>query len=290
MYVLGCAATIASIEAFALQTDKNSDVLLPNSSKSQPKVKYRNPVALWTECTYLGGTEVAEALPAWSAKVTMSCETGDQCLSLLQQLINGMESELQGDLMSLTLLELTNRFSNRDAHPTRVRSCQLHMMFSTEKQGSTPVLIEIEHRDVIKTYESVANYSVAYNYFSDRMVNMSQVAFDAKFEVLLSFLVEAIGVPVLLSLLLLTYTAMDSGDRSTNKDAVISLESLPDTRLQLYKLGIAAGIRNRMRIEMNAHASQGKEKQEKEQAEKQAAAANEDSGARARTKRTSKQI
>jgi hypothetical protein len=37
------------------------------------------------------------------------------------------------------------------------------------------------------------------------MLNMSQKAFDEKFEFLLSFLVEAIGVPVLLSMLLLTY-------------------------------------------------------------------------------------
>ena len=46
------------------------------------------------------------------------------------------------------------------------------------------------------------------------------------------------GVPVLLSLLLLTYSAM-------NFDA-FNLGDLPQDRLQLYKQGIMSGIRNRL--------------------------------------------
>ena len=43
--------------------------------------------------------------------------------------------------------------------------------------------------------------------------------------------VEAIGVPVLLSLLLFSYASM-----SSSKD-VLDLNELPDGRLQLYKMG-----------------------------------------------------
>ena len=69
---------------------------------------------------------------------------------------------------------------------------------------------------------------------------MSQEAFDAKFELLLIFLVEAIGVPVLLSLLLLTYSSSNS-----NGDT-LDLDDLPQDRLQLYKLGIMSGIKKRL--------------------------------------------
>ena len=60
-----------------------------------------------------------------------------------------------------------------------------------------------------------------------------------QFETLLLFLVEAIGIPVLLSLLLLTYS-------STGNSDVLDLDELPLNRLQLYKLGIASGIRKRL--------------------------------------------
>ena len=50
-----------------------------------------------------------------------------------------------------------------------------------------------------------------YDYFFDRVLNMTPTQFNEKFELLLIFLVEAIGVPVLLSLLLLTYSSSSSG-------------------------------------------------------------------------------
>ena len=50
-------------------------------------------------------------------------------------------------------------------------------------------------------------YQSHYDYFWHRVPNLAQSAFESKFETLLLFLVEAIGVPVLLSLLLLTYSS-----------------------------------------------------------------------------------
>ena len=79
-----------------------------------------------------------------------------------------------------------------------------------------------------------------YNFFLQRaMTGAGQLAFDSKFEMLLIFLVEAIGVPVLLSLLLLTYSNTTRGD-------VIDLDDLPEGRLQLYKFGILSGIKKRL--------------------------------------------
>ncbi|KOO22422.1 putative leucine rich repeat protein [Chrysochromulina tobinii] len=80
-----------------------------------------------------------------------------------------------------------------------------------------------------------------YDFFFNRNAeNLGHAEFDTKFELLLVFLVEAIGVPVLLSLLLLTYST-----GASNKD-VVDMNELPDGRLNLYKMGIAAGIRKRM--------------------------------------------
>ena len=53
---------------------------------------------------------------------------------------------------------------------------------------------------------------------------LSLKEFDTKFETLLVFLVEAIGVPVMLSLLLLAY--------SSNSEDVLDLDGLPTDRLQ----------------------------------------------------------
>ena len=59
-------------------------------------------------------------------------------------------------------------------------------------------------------------------------MRLDRAAFDSKFEVLLTFLVEAIGVPVLLSLLLLTYSAIAAASASKSEgsaggDKVIDL-------------------------------------------------------------------
>ena len=54
---------------------------------------------------------------------------------------------------------------------------------------------------------------------------LGQREFDSRFEALLVFLVEAIGVPVLLSLLLLAF--------SDTSDDVLDLDGLPADRLQV---------------------------------------------------------
>jgi hypothetical protein len=109
-----------------------------------------------------------------------------------------------------------------------------------EEQQQLMAQIVIEHAPSRALYEKQRHHE-HYAFFwsrSDRIDNYTaaQYAFDRELERVLVFLVEAIGVPVLLSLLLLTYSNM-SGD-------VISLERLPENRLELYKHGITSGIAN----------------------------------------------
>ena len=77
------------------------------------------------------------------------------------------------------------------------------------------MLLQVEHTGPLAHYDT-ADYATHYNYFAERVLALTQSAFDAKFESLLIFLVEAIGVPVLLSLLLLTYSATGARTSSTS--------------------------------------------------------------------------
>ena len=250
---------------------------------SASDVKYRNPVDLWIESTFLGGKEAeAEVLPIYCASIVLRLDDGQHCVSILSQLMSTVKGELKGKLCSMSVIGAQNRFNAKEAHPSHLRSCSLQLLLTSEGRGSTPVRIVIEHKALNATYHSQEEFKQAYDFFWDRSMHLSLADFDIKLEVLLTFLVEAIGVPVLLSLLLLTYSAT-KGAKEGN-DYIFDLDELPDTRLQLYKLGISAGIFNRMAWESNK--SQEKNQKQEKEAEKQAAQeAAADGGGRARVKR-----
>ena len=250
MFLLGAAAAHAGVEELALKKDSQlrDAVFVEGSAPTVPTIEYRNPVSLWLEGTFLSGAaEPAEPLVAWCASVTLRCKTGEQCNQLLRQLVDSIELELHGEHLLLTPLELCNRFKKANAHPSHLRFASIHVLISSEKRGSMPVMINIEHQELVARYEMM-KYAVHYDFFRERVVGMTQSAFDSKLETLLTFLAEAIGVPVLLSLLLLT-----SSSSSTSDSLVIDLDDLPGSRHQLYKLGILSGIRKRMAIEMRAN-------------------------------------
>ena len=94
--------------------------------------------------------------------------------------------------------------------------------------------MEVQHQELLKTYVN-ANYARHNNYFWHRILTLSEEVYDQKFETLLLFLVEAIGVPVLLSLLVLIFTA--GGE---------DLTKLPSNRIELYELGIESAISKRL--------------------------------------------
>jgi hypothetical protein len=210
-----------------------------HSAGEAPELTYRDPIALWLESTYPGATEPTEQpRPAWVASVSLRGKTGEQCVTLLKTILQGAEFEVDNEPTLLTPLSLQNTFHPEALHPTHVRRATCHTLLST-RAGSIAVNLVVEHRELAEQYEK-QGYAAHYNYFCDRVLNLSQPIFDAKFETLLVFLVEAIGIPVLLSLLLLTY--------SSSGGEVIELEGLPPDRLQLYKLGIMSGIRKRLAL------------------------------------------
>ena len=239
LHLVMVAATSAGAAANALQAS-------PPSTVEMPTLAYCNPVAFWLETTFVGnGDESFEKLPMWCASVTLQCKSTEECLELLRQLTKGVEAELNGEMLSLTLLKLHNRYDMANAHPAHLRSMSLHVLVTGDQSGSEPFLIEIEHEEITNLYNT-SLFNKQYDFFWERIVLMTQTEFERKLESLLVFLVEAISVPVLLSLLLLTYSST-----SSSKGITMDLDELPSSRNELYKLGIASGIRKRMIIELN---------------------------------------
>ena len=246
MHLLGVAAASAGVAGYALEKRPQADTYVPGSAKETPPLKLINPVALWLESTYVESAESsADVLPTWCASVTLHCTSAEQCLELVRQLTTGVEAELNGELLTLTLLDLHNRYQTSNAHPLHLRSQSLHMLVTGDRCGSEPVLVEIQHDAIMNLYET-SNLSRQYDFFWERVVIMSKHEFERKLESLLVFLVEAISVPVLLSLLLLTYSSTTS-----SKGITMDLNELPDSRHELYKMGIFGGIVKRMAIELN---------------------------------------
>ena len=171
---------------------------------------------------------------------------------MVKRLREGVACEVAGAPATLTLLSLHNAFAAKFAHPTHMRHVSIQSLVC-HRGVCVAVNIEVEHerlRDhydemnfvrrndyILMTSDDVSFDDVAeclphqvrhYDYFFDRVLSMTPSQFNEKFELLLIFLVEAIGVPVLLSLLLLTYSSSSSGS------ATIDLDELPQDRLQLY--------------------------------------------------------
>ena len=254
-YALGVAATEAGIKPLALRLDEASGKYTPGSARETPTMAYRNPVAVWLDGTQLAGgadERAKDLLPTWCLSATVRGESNEQCLEMLRRLAVGVEIELDGEMIALTPFDMLNSFAPASRHPTHMRTAQIQLLLTRyqklqllgEKSASScPVMVFVEHTQMANVYKE-SGCAGHYGFFWDRIFPTPQREFDARFETLLRFLVEAIGVPVLLSLLLLTYAST-----SSNNPLVINLEDLPDCRLQLYKLGIQKGIRKRLKLE-----------------------------------------
>ena len=266
-HVLGSIASQCGIRELALQVNEQSGQVIPGSAPNVPELVYRDPVALWINSTYATATEPTDKAPeAFVATARIRCNNCEQVLNYLRRLTQGVEVIVDGDALLFTMLTMRNAYAPDMLCPTHQRNASCHMLLQFKGEG-VAVMVELEHKEIAARYKQ-ADFDLHYQYFWQRMLNMTQISFDTKFEILLNFLVEAIGVPVLLSLLLLTYSNTTGGD-------VIDLDDLPEGRLQLYKLGIIAGIRKRLLLNSNS-ASHAAEAGEKDEKEKKGEAANED--------------
>ncbi|KOO32568.1 hypothetical protein Ctob_010543 [Chrysochromulina tobinii] len=259
MHLLGCVCITVGMADYGLKRERGGQGdFIVGSATVTPAMKYRDPVDVWLEDTSPTTTEPAEKpldtylvpLPCSTGEqlvnlvnlvtITLPCSTGEQLVNLvnlIKTLAKGVELDFEnGDQATLTKQEINNTFTPDTMHSTHLRNVRLQMLFRHKGVGVCFV-IDAEHKDLRKYYVEMG-YSAHYNLFVHR-VNMPKGPLDTKFETLLVFLVVGIGVLMLLSLLLLCYSLGSGGS------GAISLEELPQDRLQLSKLGILSANKKR---------------------------------------------
>ena len=167
-------------------------------------------------------------------------DRGKTLLGLMARLVGGSAEEEQQDvtveaepLAALSMTSMKNGFVDLDPTHFRFFSCSLKLTY-----GATEVVCHCELHS--KEIHAVATFGQAdasahYNFFREQMADkVEPEKIDAMLEPALIFLVDASGVPVLLSLLVLIFT-------SGGED----LAELPTNQFALYELGIQHAIDRR---------------------------------------------
>lgn len=163
------------------------------------ELEERNPVDFWATTADHPDDAVFSTPIAWLGSGTIVCTTSEQLLSLAKKLIGGFEKERDGEMIRVRVIDIVNHFSPKEYHPAHVRDMIFYLRVDWDDQ-SVVFKLEVAHADLVEEYNK---FKVHYQYFwklADSRL-MTQREFDQKFEIRLVFLMEAIGVPVLLSLL-----------------------------------------------------------------------------------------
>ena len=135
-------------------------------------------------------------------------------------------------ITELKPMALSNRFEHLDPTHFRNMVCQLKL---THQGASCFCEIEVHYVDIL-TLAKEKDPAEHYNFFRNRLAGTVPMAqLDEILDEKLVFLVDATGIPVLLSLLVLIFTA--GGE---------DLTKLPSNRIELYELGIDSAITQRL--------------------------------------------
>jgi len=138
------------------------------------------------------------------------------------------------ECIDITMVQLINKFADLDPTHFRHAVCVLKLSF---RMLSIFVEVEVHYEDVMRIALDEKNYAYGhYNFFRQRLAGtVPENELDELLEEKLVFLVDATGIPVLLSLLVLIFT---SGGEDLTK--------LPSNRIELYELGIESAISKRL--------------------------------------------
>ena len=138
------------------------------------------------------------------------------------------------EVITLKLFKLRNKFDDLDPTHFRLAVCVLKMEF---RGMFIFIELEVHYEDIMKIALNEKNQAYShYNFFRERLKGtVPEAELDLLLEEKLVFLVDATGIPVLLSLLVLIFT---SGGEDLTK--------LPSNRIELYELGIESAISKRL--------------------------------------------
>ena len=136
--------------------------------------------------------------------------------------------------VQIQMVNMVNKYAELD--PTHFRQHILTLKL-TYKGTSVYGEVEVHYIEIMKVgLAENSNAYQHYNFFRNRLLGtVPENELDSLLEEKLIFLVDATGIPVLLSLLVLIFT---SGGEDLSK--------LPSNRIELYELGIESAINKRL--------------------------------------------
>ena len=205
--------------------------------------------------------ELPEACVADVTRVRIPLRTGNQIKDLIMRLSAGIqlteeqmepvkpsqrlpEDELAADAASksgdsatkfiteIKLMHLVNNFEDLDPTHYRKSICCLKL---SHKRMAIYLELEVHFYDILRVGQE-CDPAQHYNFFRKRLKgSVPEAQLDMLLEEKLIFLVDATGVPVLLSLLVLIFT---SGGEDLTK--------LPSNRIELYDIGIESAVTKRL--------------------------------------------
>ena len=168
------------------------------------------------------------------------CSSAALVIALLHSLADGVEVNVAGGegTTRLIMTSAVNKFVDLDVTHFRFALCTLALSVGS---GATlsGIQLEVHHADVKAAAKGETHTAAEhYAFFRTRMAHLAvddEKAIDRLLEPALIFLVDATGVPVLLSLLVLIFT-------SGGED----LSQLPKSQFELYQMGIQFAMDKRL--------------------------------------------
>jgi hypothetical protein len=147
------------------------------------------------------------------------CGGAAPILLMQNKLKRGFEAQVDGKVAKLELLRSKSKF--RELDPTHFRNI-LNNLALTYDGRRTFVELQVQHRDILN-FNDDSHAHDHYNYFRTLLANNYSVNLDLMLERTLSFLSEAAGIPVLLSMLVVLFA-----------DGTVDVDRLPTNRAELY--------------------------------------------------------
>ena len=194
-------------------------------------------------CTEEAGGEAPTfsfAPPADEASGEVVCSTAALVILLLNSLIEGVDVDAGDDRTArLVMTAAVNKFVDLDVTHFRFAEVTLALSSADGAASVKGIRLEVHQADVKKAAKGETHTAAEhYAFFRSRMAHLAadgDDAIDRLLEPALIFLVDATGVPVLLSLLVLIFT-------SGGED----LSQLPKSQFELYQMGIQFAMDKRL--------------------------------------------
>lgn len=158
------------------------------------------------------------------------CGSAASMLLMQSELKRGFEALLDGKVAKLELLRAKSKFHDLD--PTHFRNI-LNNLALTYAGRRTFVELQVQHSDILN-FNDVSHAHDHYNYFRTLLADEYSENLDLMLQRTLSFLSEAAGIPVLLSMLVVLFA-----------DGTVDAECLPTNRAELYGASLKMILKRR---------------------------------------------